>query len=93
MADLVNTCPEKNLATFTPAKMRLERNVTVIQTCLSWHRLVELVVGFATSLGLKPIDNRSPSYGRFTESMSRGNMATFVPAKTLLEKHESFIKA
>ena len=93
MADLVNTCPKKNLAAFIPAKILLDRHVTVIQTCFSWHRLVELVVGFATSLGLKPTDNRSPSYGRFTESMSRGNMATFVPAKTLLEKHESVIKA
>ena len=93
MADLVNTCPKKILATFIPAKMLLDRHVTVIQTCFSWHRLVEIIVGFATSLGLKPTDNRSPSYGRFTESMSRGNMATFVPAKTLLEKYESVIKA
>ena len=93
MADLVNTCQEKNLATFIPVKMLLDRHLTFIQTCFSWHILVEIVVGFTTSLGLKPTDNRSPSYGRFTESMSRGNMATFVPAKTLLEKHESVIKA
>ena len=62
MADLVNTCPEKSMATFIPAKMLLDRHVTIIQTCHSWHKLVELVVGFATSLGLKPTDNRSLSY-------------------------------
>ena len=62
MADLVNTCQEESMATFIPAKMLLDRHVTFIQKCFSWHRLVELVVGFATSLGLKPTDNRSPSY-------------------------------
>ena len=62
MADLVNTCQEESMATFIPAKMLLDRHVTFMQTCFSWHRLVELVVGFATSLGLKPTDNRSPSY-------------------------------
>ena len=50
------------MATFVPAKTLLEKHATVIKTCISYPRLVELVVGFATSLGLKPIDNRSPSY-------------------------------
>ena len=62
MNDLVNTCLEESMATFIPAKMLLDRHVVVIQTFFSRHRLVDLVVGFATSLGLKPTDNRSPSY-------------------------------
>ena len=58
----------------------------------SWLRLVELVVGFATSLGFKPTDIWSSSYGRFSEHLSRRKiMATFVPAKMVLDMHEKVI--
>ena len=70
MIDLVNTCVEKSMATLVIAKTLLEKHEKVIKTCNSYHKLVELVVGFATSLGLKKIDNRSPSYDRFSEGVS-----------------------
>ena len=61
-----------NMATFVPAKTLLEEHATVIKTCISYPRLVELVVGFATSPGLKKTDNRSSSYDRFSEGVSLG---------------------
>ena len=61
-----------NMATFVPAKMLLEKHYTVMKTCISYHRIIELVVGFATSLVLKKTDNPSSSYGCFSEGVSLG---------------------
>ena len=72
MADLVNTCLEESMTTLVPAKTLLEKHKAIIKTCSSYHKLVELVVGFATSLGLKKTDNRSSSYGCFSEGVSLG---------------------
>ena len=62
MTDLVNTCLEDSMVTLVPTKMLLKKHEIFIKTCSSYHKLLDLVVGFATSLGLKKIDNRSPSY-------------------------------
>ena len=72
MIVLVKECLEKIMATLIHAKILLEKHETVIKTCISYHRLVELVVGFAMSPGLKKIDNRSSSYGCFSEGVSLG---------------------
>ena len=72
MTVLVKACLEEILATFVPAKMLLEKCEKVIKTCSSYHRLVELIVGFATSPRLKKIDNRSSSYGCFSEGVCLG---------------------
>ena len=60
------------MATFVPAKTLLEKHATIIKTCISYPRLIELVVGFATSPGLKKTDNRNSSYGCFSEGVSLG---------------------
>ena len=60
------------MAPFVTAKMLLEKHATVKKTCISYLRLIELVVGFATSPGLKKTDNRSSSYGCFSEGVSLG---------------------
>ena len=60
------------MATFVPAKTLLEKHATVIKTCISYPRLVELVVGFAASPRFKKIDNHSSSYGCFSEGVSLG---------------------
>ena len=67
MTDLVNTCLEDSMATLVLAKMLLEKHETFIKTCGSYHKLVEIVVGFAMSLGLKKIDNQSPSHDQLSE--------------------------
>ena len=72
MTDLVSTCLEESMATLVPAKMLLEKHETIMKTCISYHRLVELVVGFAMSTRLKKIDNHSSSYGCFSEGVSLG---------------------
>ena len=72
MIVLVKACLEKIMATLIPTKMLLEKHEIVIKTCSSYHRLVELIVSFATSPGLKKIDNRSSSYGCFSEGVSLG---------------------
>ena len=77
MTDLVKACLEKIMATLIPAKKLLKRHKIVIKTCISYHRLVEFVVGFATSLGLKSTDHRSPSCDCFSEEMSRENHCDF----------------
>ena len=63
MADLENTYQEDNMATFVPAKMLLYMHEIVIKTCNLCHKLVELVVGFETSLGLKQTNKSSSTYG------------------------------
>ena len=72
MADLVNTCLEDSMVILVLAKTLLEKHETIIKTRVSYHRLIELVVGFATSQGLKKSDNRSSSYGCFSEGVSLG---------------------
>ena len=72
MTDLLKACLEEIMATLVPAKTLLEKNPIVIKTYSSYHRLVELVVVFATSPRLKKIDNHSSSYGRFSEGVSLG---------------------
>ena len=62
MTDLVKAYLEKIMATLIPAKTLLEKQEIVIETCISYHRILDIVMGFATSLGLKKTDNRSPSY-------------------------------
>ena len=59
-----------NMATFVPVKTLLEKHATVIETCILYPRLVELVMGFATSPGLKKTDNRSLSYDCFSDGVS-----------------------
>ena len=70
MASLVNTCLEESIATLVPAKMLLESSTIVIITCILCHKVLDLVLGFATSLGLKKTDNRSKRYNRFSEGVS-----------------------
>ena len=72
MTDLVNTYLEESMATLVPAKMLLEKHKRVMKMCSSYHRIIDLIVGFTTSLGLKKTDNRSSSYGCFSEGVSLG---------------------
>ena len=70
MTDLVNTCPEESMVTFVPTKMLLEKYESVMKIKKSYHILVDLDVGFATSPRLKKTDNLSSSYDRFSEGVS-----------------------
>ena len=70
MTVLVKACLEEIMVTLVPEKTLLEKHETVIKTCISYHKLVEIIVGFATSLRLKKTDNQSPSYDRFSEGVS-----------------------
>ena len=70
MTVLVKACLEEIMATLIPVKMLLEKHEIVIKTCSSYHKLVELVVSFAMSPGLKKTDNRSSSYDYFSEGVS-----------------------
>ena len=72
MTDLVYTYLEENMTTFVPAKMLLDKHKTIIKTWRLCRRLIDLVVGFAMSLGLKKIDHWSPSYDCFSEGASLG---------------------
>ena len=69
MTVLVKACLEEIMATLVTL---LEKHKTVIKICSSYHRLVELIVGFAMSLGLKKANNHSSSYGCFSEGVSLG---------------------
>ena len=60
------------MATLVPANTLLEKHKTIIKTCSSYHKRVELVMGFATSRGLKKTDDRSSSYDYFSEGVSLG---------------------
>ena len=72
MTVLVKACLEKIMVTLIFAKMLLKKYETVIKTCISYHRLVDIIVGFVMSLVLKKTDNRSSSYGCFSEGVSLG---------------------
>ena len=72
MTVLVKACLEEIMATLVPAKTLLEKHKADIKTCGSYHRSVELVVGFCTSPRLKKIDNCNSSYGCFGEGVSLG---------------------
>ena len=62
IADFVDICLKVSMATFIPVKNLLENHVAKNKTYISCHIIVDLIVGSATSLGLKKIDNQSPSY-------------------------------
>ena len=72
MTVLVKACLEEIMATLVPAKALLEKNFAIINTCISYHILLEVIVGFAMSPRLKKIDNHSSSYGSFSEGVSLG---------------------
>ena len=71
MTVLVKACLEKIMATLVPAKTLLEKQKIVIKTCNSYHRLVELIVGFDLSTWLPYSDNQSSNYNQFCESLSK----------------------
>ena len=75
------------------AKMVFYREININKTTNSYHRCIDLILGFTTSLGFKPIDIWSSSYGQFSENTYlEESMATFVPKKMLLDRYKIVIK-
>ena len=90
MTDLVKACLEKIMATLIPAKTLLEKHIIVMKTYISYPRLVELVVGFATSPEFKKTDNRSSRCGCFSEGVSPGEQCLLHAKSNLLNLDHPF---
>ena len=63
------------------AKMLFDREINIKKTTIFYHRCLDLILGFAMSLGFKPTDIWSSSYGRFSEHLSKRKLGDVCTCK------------